>query len=93
MVLQLALSRSRGYEADAAGARLLGDGRPLARALAKLDHGARALPMSVDPAQAAKYIVNPLAGRRARFATLFATHPPIEQRIRRLVAVTSHRPT
>lgn len=85
-VLQLALSRSREYEADAAGARLLGDGRPLARALAKLDHGAHAVPMPVDPAQAAKYIVNPLAGRHVSFATLFATHPPIERRIRRLVA-------
>lgn len=42
--------------------------------------------MPVDPAQAAKYIVNPLAGRRVSFATLFATHPPIERRIRRLVA-------
>ena len=85
-VLQLALSRSREYEADAAGARLLGDGASLARALAKLDRAARAVPMAVDPAQAAKYIVNPLAGRHVDFASLFSTHPPIPERIARLTA-------
>ncbi len=87
-ILQLALSRSREFEADAAGARLLGDGTPLARALAKLDRGARALPMAVDPAQAAKYIVNPLTGRHVSFATLFSTHPPVEERIARLTSGT-----
>ena len=83
-VLQFALSRSREYEADAAGARLLGDGRPLASALAKLDRAARVVPMDVDPAQAAKYIVNPLTGRHVSFASLFSTHPPIPDRIARL---------
>lgn len=87
-VLQLALSRSREYEADAAGARLLGDGRPLASALAKLDRAARMVPMDVDPAQAAKYIVNPLTGRHLSFsfASLFSTHPPIAERIARLTS-------
>lgn len=85
-ILQLALSRSREYEADAAGARLLGDGRPLARALAKLDRAAHNVPMDVDPAQAAKFIVNPLTGRRVSFARLFTTHPPIPERIDRLTA-------
>lgn len=85
-LLQLALSRSREYEADAAGARLLGDGRPLARALAKLDRAAQIVPMEVDPAQAAKYIVNPLTGRRVSFANLFSTHPPVPDRIERLMA-------
>lgn len=85
-ILQLALSRSREYDADAAGARLLGDGRPLASALAKLDRAARAVPMHVEPAQAAKYIVNPLTGRHVSFAGLFSTHPPISDRIARLTA-------
>ena len=83
-VIQMALSRSREYEADRTGARLIGDGEPLARALAKLEQGARAIPMAVDPAQASKYIVNPLTGRRVQFANLFSTHPPLEDRIVRL---------
>src|SRR5438309_50524 len=63
-VLQMALSRSREYEADRSGARLLHDGEPLARALAKLERGVAAIPMDVAPAQASKYIVNPLTGRQ-----------------------------
>ena len=86
MVLQMALSRSREYEADRTGARLIRDGEPLARALAKLDRGARAIPMAVDPAQASKFIVNPLTGRKVQFANLFTTHPPMEDRIARLRA-------
>ena len=86
LVLQMALSRSREYEADRTGARLIHDGEPLARALAKLERGARAIPMAVDPAQASKFIVNPLAGRRVQFANLFTTHPPLEDRIARLRA-------
>ncbi len=85
-VLQMALSRSREYEADRTGARLIRDGEPLARALAKMEAGARAIPMAVDPAQASKYIVNPLTGRRVQFANLFTTHPPLEDRIARLRA-------
>ena len=84
MLLQMALSRSREYEADRTGARLIGEGEPLARALAKLEQGARAIPMNVDPVQAGKYIANPLAGRKVQFAHLFTTHPPMEQRIARL---------
>jgi heat shock protein HtpX len=84
MVIQMALSRSREYEADRTGARLIGDGEPLARALAKLEQGAKAIPMAVDPAQASKYIVNPLTGRRVQFANLFTTHPPMDDRIARL---------
>jgi heat shock protein HtpX len=83
-VLQMALSRSREYEADRSGARLIHDGEPLARALAKLEQGARAIPMNVDPAQATKYIVNPLTGRKVRLAGWFSSHPPIEDRIARL---------
>ena len=85
-VLQMALSRSREYEADRSGARLLHDGEPLARALAKLERGVAAIPMDVAPAQASKYIVNPLTGRKVQFANLFSTHPPLEDRIARLRA-------
>ena len=86
LLIQMALSRSREFEADRTGARLIGTGEPLARALAKLERGARAIPMAVEPAQASKYIVNPLAGRRVQFANLFSTHPPLEERISRLHA-------
>jgi len=83
-LLQMALSRSREYEADRTGARLIGDGESLARALLKLEAAARQIPMDVQPAQAQKYIVNPLTGRKVQFAQLFTTHPPTEDRVARL---------
>jgi heat shock protein HtpX len=82
MFLQMALSRSREYEADRRGARLLGNGEPLARALEKLDHGTRTIPSNVEPAQASAYIANPFAGMKGR--QLFSTHPPMADRIARL---------
>ncbi|MDQ3679900.1 MAG: M48 family metalloprotease [Actinomycetota bacterium] len=85
-LLQMALSRSREFEADRSGARLIGNGEPLARALLKLDQASRVVPMAVQPAQASKYIVNPLTGRRIQFAKLFTTHPPTEERVARLRA-------
>lgn len=85
-LLQLAVSRAREYDADDTGAQLIGDGTPLARALLKIDAAAHRQPMAVDPAQATAYIVNPLTGRRVRFAALFSTHPPTEQRVARLLA-------
>ncbi|HZN16448.1 MAG TPA: zinc metalloprotease HtpX [Acidimicrobiales bacterium] len=85
-ILQMALTRSREFEADRSGARLLGDGEPLARALAKLEAGARQIPMNVDTAHASMFIVNPLSGRKVQFANLFRTHPPTEERIARLRA-------
>ena len=87
-VLQASLSRSREFEADRSGARLVGTGEPLARALLKLEKGARAIPMDVQPAQAQAYIVNPLTGRRVQFANLFRSHPPTEDRVARLRAGT-----
>jgi len=83
-VLQLALSRSREYEADRTGAVLLGDGRALASALARIEAVARHRPMHVEPAQAGKYLVNPLTGRRLALSGLFSTHPPVQARIDRL---------
>jgi heat shock protein HtpX len=85
-LLQMALSRSREFEADRTGARLIGTGEPLARALLKLEAAAKAIPMDVQPAQASKYIVNPLTGRKVSFAKLFTTHPPTEERVARLRA-------
>ncbi len=86
MLLQMALSRGREYGADRFGARLIGDGEPLARALGKLEAGAARIPSPVDPAHAQAYIVNPLSGRRITFKGLFLTHPPTEERVRRLRA-------
>lgn len=83
-LLQMALSRSREYEADRRGAKLLGTGEPLASALAKLDRGVQAVPSQVDPAHAQAYIANPFAGQKVQFANLFQTHPPMDERIRRL---------
>jgi heat shock protein HtpX len=82
MLLQLAVSRQREYLADATGAQLLGRGAPLADALETLERGAQAVPMNVNPATASLYAVNPLP--RTGVATLFMTHPPLAERIRRL---------
>ena len=84
VLLQMALSRSREYEADHSGAELLGTGEPLARALEKIDAYAKQIPMNVDPAHATAYIINPLSGRKINFAGLFQTHPPTAERIARL---------
>jgi heat shock protein HtpX len=83
-LMQMALSRSREFEADRSGARLIGEGEPLARALEKLEAGARRIPMDVNPAQAQAYIVNPLTGRQVQFANLFRSHPPTADRVARL---------
>ena len=84
-LLQLAVSRQREYLADATGAQLLGRGKPLADALETLERGAQTVPMSVNPATASLYAVNPLP--RAGVATLFMTHPPLAERVRRLRAL------
>lgn len=90
-LLQMALSRSREYEADHSGAELIGDGEPLARALEKLQAGADQIPMKIDPAHATMYIVNPYGRRKVNFSNLFMTHPPMDQRIARLRSL--HQPT
>jgi len=82
MLIQLAISRTREYLADEGGAKLCGNPRFLARALAKLDAFAKRLPLEVNPATSHMFIVNPL--RAKDILTLFSTHPPIEERIRRL---------
>ncbi|HUO69472.1 MAG TPA: M48 family metalloprotease [Solirubrobacteraceae bacterium] len=89
MLLQLAVSRQREYLADATGAQLLGRATPLADALESLERGAQRLPMTVNSAQASLYAVNPLP--RKGLATLFITHPPIAERVRRLRALDGGR--
>jgi heat shock protein HtpX len=85
MLVQLAVSRAREYQADASGARLAGRPSGLAKALEKLETAARAEPMPANPATAHLFIVNPLSGQT--LMRLFSTHPPIEDRIRRLRAM------
>ena len=82
----MALTRSREFEADRSGARLIGDGEPLARALEKLEASAQRVPMDIAPAQAQAFIVNPLTGRQMSFANLFRTHPTTAERVARLRA-------
>ena len=86
-VLQLAVSRSREFEADARAARLLGTGEPLASALEQLELAARRVPLAANPATAHLFIVSPLSGGRGAaglFARLFRTHPLTEERVARL---------
>jgi heat shock protein HtpX len=85
MLIQMAISRSREYQADASGAKLCGNPRWLASALRKLEAGSKHIPMDASPATAHMFIVNPLRG--GGFAKLFSTHPPMEERIARLEAM------
>jgi heat shock protein HtpX len=80
-VVQLAISRQREYSADATGADICGNPESLASALLRLEEGAKAIPMQVNQAAEPLYIVKPIRGG---FAGLFSTHPPIEERVRRL---------
>jgi heat shock protein HtpX len=85
MLIQMAISRSREYAADASGAKIIGEGRPLANALRKLEEYNQQTPMQVNPATAQMYIVNPLSAQS--LMRLFSTHPPIEERVARLMAM------
>jgi heat shock protein HtpX len=83
MLIQMAVSRSREYHADATGAEISGNPSGLANALEKLGAYSKRLPVrTAEPSSAHMFIVNPLSGRS--MASLFSTHPPIEQRIARL---------
>ena len=81
-LIQMAISRSREYQADATGARVCGNPMSLANALRKLHAGAQRIPMDATPATAHMFIVNPLRG--GGLVNLFSTHPPMEERIARL---------
>jgi heat shock protein HtpX len=82
MLIQMAISRSREYGADTTGAQIVGDPLALASALAKLEAGSQRIPLDVNPAASHLFIVNPLSGRF--IGSLFSTHPPIQDRIKRL---------
>jgi len=82
MLIQMAISRSREYLADATGAQLAGNPEGLANALGKLGAYSKQIPMKAEPATAHMFIVNPLTGRK--MMNLFSTHPPLEDRIARL---------
>jgi len=82
--IQMAISRSREFQADRTAARMINDGEPLARALEKLHSSSLRIPSTVPEAQASHYIINPLAGRQTQFKNLFTTHPPAEDRIAKL---------
>jgi heat shock protein HtpX len=81
-LIQLAVSRQREYAADATGAEFCGNPESLASALLRLEEGAKAMPMQVNQATEPLYIVKPFSG--GGIAGLFSTHPPIEERVRRL---------
>jgi heat shock protein HtpX len=83
-LIQMAISRRREYQADATGAEISGRSRGLASALKRLEEYNRQAPMEVNPATAQMYIVNPLNGQS--ISQLFSTHPPIQERIKRLEA-------
>ncbi|MBF0225646.1 MAG: zinc metalloprotease HtpX [Desulfobacterales bacterium] len=82
VLIQMAISRSREYLADSTGASFMGSGESLAKALETLEHRPQRISMEVNPATAHMFIVNPLSGKN--LMALFSTHPPIEDRIRRL---------
>ena len=93
MIIRLAISRAREYQADRSGAEITGQPLQLASALAKLGAGTSQVPMQVNPAVSQLFIADPLKafrrGRGAGMMSLFATHPPIEDRIERLRAMAA----
>ncbi len=84
VMIQMAVSRSREYEADATAARAMGNPYALARALQKLESYSKRLPMSASASTAHMFIVAPLLGGGG-FGSLFSTHPPVAERVRRLI--------
>jgi heat shock protein HtpX len=81
-IIQMAVSRQREYAADAGGAAICGNPESLASALLRLEQGATAMPMQVNQAAEPLYIVKPFSAKG--MAGLFSTHPPIEERVKRL---------
>jgi heat shock protein HtpX len=89
LLVQMAMSRSREFGADATGAAMAGDPLSLASALRKLERGTQRIPMDANPATAHMFIMNPLTG--GGLMALFSTHPPVEERIRRLEEMARRR--
>jgi heat shock protein HtpX len=86
MIIQLAISRQREFAADRTAAEMLGEARPLAEALTRIEAMARQIPMNVSPALAPLAQVNPLSGRGG-LSKLMSTHPPTEDRVAALLAL------
>jgi heat shock protein HtpX len=84
MLIQLAISRSREYQADATGAQITGNPYGLARALAKIEQWSKRIPMNVSPSMSHMFICQPLSAGQV-LSSLFATHPPTRKRIQRLI--------
>ncbi len=85
MIVQMAISRQNEFQADATAARMVGDHTGLASALRRIEAAAQRVPMQVNPAGAHMAIINPFSGgARVPFAKLFSTHPPTEERVRKL---------
>ena len=85
MLIQMGISRVREYSADRDGGRICGSPQSLASALNKLQRGSEAIPMDAEPSTAHMFIVSPFAGMGGGLRSLFSTHPPTEERIRRLM--------
>lgn len=88
-LIQMAISRSREYDADAGGATVSGKPEALASALVKLSKSAAIKPIDANPSTAHMFIVNPLSG--GTIMTLFSTHPPLEKRIEKLMKMKTPR--
>jgi heat shock protein HtpX len=93
-LIQLAIGRSREYQADASGARITGDPLALASALRKLEHGTQSRPLPAEPelmTTSSLMIANPFKGGGSGMARLFSTHPPMPDRIARLEQLAGRR--
>jgi heat shock protein HtpX len=88
LLIQMAISRSREYSADQTGAKISHKPLSLANALKKLDYASRRMPLEANPSTAHLFIVNPLSGKG--MASLFSTHPPVEERVARLEKMVHH---
>lgn len=83
-LIQLAISRQREFGADESGAKIMGTGKPLARALLAIHDSTRRRPLRGNPAFSSLYIDNPLGGLGGTMLNLFSTHPPVVERVKRL---------
>ncbi|GIW61665.1 MAG: protease [Patescibacteria group bacterium] len=86
-IIQLAISRQREFGADEAGAKTIGDGKPLANALLAIHASTKKSPMHINPAYSSLYIDNPIGGVGGTLLNLFSTHPPVDERVKRLLSL------
>ncbi|HRN96428.1 MAG TPA: zinc metalloprotease HtpX [Candidatus Levybacteria bacterium] len=86
-IIQMAVSRQREYAADETGAKTIGNGKSLANALLAIHDTTRRAPLHTNPAYSSLYIENPLGGVGNKMMNLFSTHPPVEERVKRLRAM------